>query len=276
MRPCRSSDGSRNASSQYRAYDRMASRSSSSNSWSGMSGPTTTRRFSASWRAPAPRRRYARSATARNAAAATGSGIIRINRHAAPNAQSTDRSLALTRPRSRCVVYLRRFLRRLDRLWRPILAIGGSEPLPDRQHRQYGEDDENDVQAVRDPGRRQQTADADQDQPLGSLDEADVRIEAEALGACLHVRHDLAGHEAHQRGRGTPVPTVGGEVVGDRAEYRAVGDPVARRVEERSELARAATSTGHGTVDQVGERAERDDDRAGEIVAGHREQGGAS
>ena len=46
----------------------------------------------------------------------------------------------------------------------------------------------------------QQAADADDDQPLRPLGDADVAGQAEPLGAGLDVRDDLAGDQAEQRG----------------------------------------------------------------------------
>ena len=109
----------------------------------------------------------------------------------------------------------------------------------------------------------EQEADAEGDDPLGALHEAATRVEAErlGLGPLVGDEHRRAEHGHRQHRDATGVG--GGEVPGDAAEEQRVGDAVAHGVEEGAAGTGGAGRLGHGAVEQVGQRAEHEQEEPG-------------
>ena len=153
---CGDCDGSRNASSQYRAYERSASRTS------------TIELVVGHVRADHDRRRFAASRWTPRPSLAGGPVGAGAEQSAPPPARAARGPLASrrrtpSRPsdplRSRHLAHAgsgfrRRRLGRLHRVRDPILAVDGGHPLADRHDRQYGEHAQGDIEAVRDAERR--------------------------------------------------------------------------------------------------------------------------
>ena len=141
---------------------------------------------------------------------------------------SSDRHLRLVRP----VVLgddrdqLPRTGRRCDRM----------HPLDDGDDTAGREQPHGDVNGPPDPKTGETGTDEHDDESVGPFDQAAVAVQARSLGPCLRVRDDLRGDQADQGGHEQQlVRLLHHAPPGQAGEDRAVGDAVARGVEDRPE-----------------------------------------
>ena len=113
----------------------------------------------------------------------------------------------------------------------------------------------------------QPRAHQDDDQPLGTLGDADRGRQADPLGARADVGRQRAEDEAQQAAGEHPRLVVPGEVPGDGAEHGGVDEAVGGRVEDGSELGRHTARARHRAVDDVEHHAAPDEHGAREPPA---------
>ena len=122
-------------------------------------------------------------------------------------------------------------------------------PGGERQQRNRGDEQP-------DADRREHEAARDHDDALGARADPDVAAQPHRLGLRARVTHEeRAGDrgECERERDGMVVPV---EDQRDRAEHRALADPVCRRVEECAERRRLAARAGERAVEDVEDRAE--------------------
>ena len=242
--------GSRNASSQYRAYERRPRRTQRGQLGVGGGRSATRRRLARSRAAPRPPRRAARSAPARNAADATGSGSARPapSRRRSPRPRPARAASPVLSPLTAAAP------RRAGPRW--AAPRGCRRPRPSAGPT---------VIADSSTSAHRATASAygtprPSRPPCRPADAAaPAAPPARRRSACRRPRRGPCTYETScpgpgRAGRPAAAPAVpgAGEPPQQRAEDGRVGDPVQRRVQHRAEPAGPAADPGHRAVDHVG------------------------
>src|SRR5580693_7202438 len=269
--------GSRNTSSQYRAYERSAARDRVRSSLPSTSGlalekASTRRRLPSSTWTFGPCRRQAMSATAVKAHLAHDSGRRQMSFQPSRYANPVSRSLSpaeLATPSSLLTLLTRRALSYPAGSHRsPGGPVDRVYPLPERKGASRRERPEPHVENV----RHAEAGNADRDQrdehALGPLDQAHVAAQPEALGPGLGIGHQYPRDQAEQRHPAEQrVVTAAEEPDHQAAEDAGVGDPVHGRVEERTPGPAGALDPGQHAVQHVQEHEDRAGQSAREQLA---------
>ena len=122
----------------------------------------------------------------------------------------------------------------------------------DVEHHDHGERDQQQ--------RAEQQTEAEDDESFGALDEATSGVESEGIGLGPDVGHERCRHVRRDRQHHRPRPAVVvRQVPGDAAEEEPVGQTVRHRVEEGPTEAGLAPRLGDGSVDQVGDARQHEE-----------------